>query len=687
MSLGRGGLVLALAMLACLGAIAPAVGGVPLGNLDGNTFAAAETPTANETVHHENPDDANQDGNLQDVQGWLLGRISGNLEESALEISRGQYDAAQGLLGNETRDALSRFVEVAEETSSEADDRAAERLNETVKNQREFAETVSNYSHTYEAYLDARENGETERARQLARELLAHDRRLNQTGQRLQATYAIIENATGVDTSTERETIEERTRNVSETTDDIRAALFVETEITISEASTTASFTEPLVVRGRVTTVNGTGISNTTVAIRESRQAATTTASNGSFILQYRPVSLPADADEVSVDHIPDSNSTFLGATTSVPVSIDQVASTLTLNGVPDRIAFGEEVTLEATVDVQNRPVDAVPVVALLGGQRVASGMTTNGSTHLSFSVPAAIEDGEHDLTVALAMTDRAVAASSATATVRVSETPTILEIEANQLSDGDLHVTGQLTTVDGDPIPDRVVDISIGGQSVGGDLTDAAGNVSTVLSVPDGVGLLQGGNLTVNVTGSFDGAGTNFGSTMAGTQVLLGPAHGGTFGFGVPGWAWAGLLGLVLVVAVVTYRVLSGEEDDTVQPAETAVGSREGAGEATTDTAPLRELARSRLSSGATDDAVQVAYGAARRALSNRFDVEGTTHWDFYRACTEAGVSGDRQTALRRLTEHYERAAFAPESLSIELANEALGLVDAVDPTESSTG
>jgi len=103
--LDRRAVVCALAILAALG-----------GASGGAVAQATETPTENGTVQHERPEAAGESGDLQALQRWLDGRLSGQLESSTVALSEGEYERARAMLGDDYDERLDQYVDVAGET-------------------------------------------------------------------------------------------------------------------------------------------------------------------------------------------------------------------------------------------------------------------------------------------------------------------------------------------------------------------------------------------------------------------------------------------------------------------------------------------------------------------------------------------------------------------------------------------
>lgn len=74
-------------------------------------------------------------------------------------------------------------------------------------------------------------------------------------------------------------------------------------------------------------------------------------------------------------------------------------------------------------------------------------------------------------------------------------------------------------------------------------------------------------------------------------------------------------------------------------------------------------------------DRSVREAYEGMRRLLVERLDLAAETHWEVLEAVEAAGLEDEALAALRRLTEIYERAVFAPGAVPVEEATWAVAV------------
>jgi hypothetical protein len=494
--------------------------------VDAEPFAAT-TPTDNDSTQHEDPDEAGEDGDLGSVKGWLLGRMGGRLEGSLINLSQGQYDAAEGLLGEETEDFLGQYVDVAGETENEDDDETAETVNETIEEQEEFVEQRRNFSEVYSEYLEALENDNIERARRLLQELGLIANRLDRTARNLTQYYRTLDDETESVTEAP-EIIGETEKNVSEILNDSREDLFDDTRIVIENSTTTASVVDPIVVRGRVQVETGEADagndslvpSGDVVIDRIGARASVN--ETGHFAFRYRPPPLFDSGNlDLLLEYVPLSNSTYLASTATVETTIESRQPTLQVSA-PTNVSFGDDLGLTANLTVDGRPIDGVPIRASLGETGIASTTTADGVTELSGVIPAAVDDGTRELQVRLPIEGRAVEAVTVTRELQVQRTATRLQANATTISPTELRVQGRLETAGGAPVPGQSVQLAIGGSDVRTIRSNATGEFDETLAIPDRVNTSVFPNRVAPITTSFTAPSTNLGPSNASGTIIV---------------------------------------------------------------------------------------------------------------------------------------------------------------------
>lgn len=710
-----------------------------VGAVSGNIATVSDDDTEddeeNETQRHENPDEYGDDGDLDGVESWLTGWMAGQLGDGAIQLSEGEYELAREYIGEEYRDRLGQYVEVAGETDGESyDDTFRDARNE----QEQLGDQAENFRETKEEYEEAVEDGDTERARELARELEEIAEEIDATSETLRDHYEEIEDQTGEDLSDADEAIEELNQEIQSERADILSTEFVETDLVVEADEETISFLDPLTATGQLQTVEGDPISDEPVRLMVGNDTIQTeTDADGTFTFEYRPTDTPLSTSSLSVRYVPDDYSEYLGSEASVDVTIEQVEPKIEELSAPDEVAYGDTVTVSGDLTVEDVPVDGVPLDVVVDGQQIGTVHVSDGSFDGTVDIPASISDGERSLAVRLAYEDRALAGVSETRTVQVQETNTTLSVTATQVGEREVLVTGTLETVNGDGVGGEPVQVGIAGSTVATVTTTGDGDFEETVTVPDSA---EYGEHLVSV--SYQGSGSNLGPADAETRAEIEPMDGGedgshssddesgllgsvvgddgTFSFdpsnpadsvvgddGLPTWVWLALsIGVVGIVALLWWARRRPSEaipysDHVPVPSilksiRRITGTPEGASEQSTGgtissetdedqeaepspTVSLLQHASEHLQAGQPDVAVQACYSAVRQDLESRIDVTGApTHWEFYqkyRQTNDPDSTADDPSvaALREVTEEYERAVFSVEYVSIDEARTVL--------------
>ncbi|WP_323191075.1 hypothetical protein [Halostella sp. PRR32] len=687
---------LAIGILLCGAAIVPSTATAaatdavdpPPSDRDPRALSQADGQENNTSTPHENPSEAGEEGDVDDVSDWLTARLADQLGESTLRLSQEEYDAARAVVGDGYSDRLERLVDVEGETGSDGNDSSAfERAQE---NQQEFVSSAQAYRETRERYREAKRNGNESGARRLARTLdrIAGD--VNNSGSGLRTDYRIVSNRTDRDLTAESREVANITENVTATQREIREVEFVETTLTVERRSRTVSFSDPLAVTGRVTTANASALDNETVVLQfgDRRRRATTNAT-GHFDLMLRPTVQPLDTRNATVRFVPSDASIYLGAAENVTVELSQETPTVTLDETPSDVAFDESAAVTGSVSVDGDPVGAVPVEIRVGGVPLGQTRTDDdGTFSLTTPLPATVPTGDRRINASLPFRERALSSTAAEAAVTVRKSDTSITLSASQSGAERINVTGRLTAVDGTAVADQRVELRVNGSVVDTVRTDDNGRYETAIAVPPSV--LDDGSGRVRLAAVYSVNRTNLADARASTNITVSGTAERTQ---LLPTEWRRFLQVALVIAMAT--VGSGllwrrrrTTSDPSNPAESAASGENAVETPVRDPDPTDEPsldgARAALESGRPDEAVELTYGDVRRRLSGAFDVPPVrTHWEFYRACEAAGIDGEAAGLLERLTEAYERAAYAPTGFS---ESEVDAIIDAVETTEIST-
>jgi len=628
----------------------------PADSLGGVRWQAAEPVNNSSTVpQQENPNQVGEDGNTAALENWLRTRLGEGLEESSFQISQGQYEEAQEVLGGEYEDTLSKYIEVAGGTPDESDDGLARQLNETAQAQAEYAQTLSTYRATYEEYQTARENGNEERARQLARQLRDLSTDVKQLNGSLTTGYENISESTGVAFQNETAAATNTTQNVTEQTTSVVRTVFTPTTITAA-AEPNGSFSSAIQITGHVTST-GTAPLNGSVRLNTPGQVVRSGLdANNSFTISYRPTAASTGRLVRNVTYVPDSNGTYLGSKTAIQTNVTQVTPTLHVTDPSSAVRYQEPAGVTGRVMVGKRAVPEAVVQLRFDGTVVGETRTTaTGRYNVSTPLPANITPGTQQLTVRVGAPATALTQTENETTVSVTETATTLTLSTTRLGDA-VAVTGHLQTIDNESVPAQSVALIHDGVVVQTVQTNASGRIATQIPLPE----TDSDNGSIQLTGAFTGRTTNLASTQATSSITL-PQSGGVFGTGLPASlslvVSAGILGLV-GLGFALYRFRDDEElaEETAEPPLT-----EPATESPPTTPELEQrldTASSALADHNVEHAVRSLYGAARIAYTADSE-PARTHWEFFTE-VRGDLSASECETLRKVTEAYEAVQFA---------------------------
>ncbi|ACV46229.1 MULTISPECIES: hypothetical protein [Halomicrobium] len=616
---------------------------------------ATPNGTTNDTVQHEDPDSVSDSGDVQQLRRWLGDRLDEQLSSSTVALSEGEYERARDALGEDYDSRLEQYVDVAGDTGDRGDDDAGETYREVTENQRNLTTQLQRFEQARERYQSARREGNTSEARAAAREMARLGDRINDTGTSVAQGYARLGNQTGIDTTVERTAVRNVTTNTTETATTVRRQTFVETNLTVLDATRTIAYDDPLRVSGRLTMANGTAVANERLLLTVAgRPRPVTTDADGRFDLSYRPRTLPRNASEVTVQYVPDDASIYLGSNATLPVEVEQVAATLTVRNATEETSYGRPAGGTALLEVQGEPVEGVPLTATLDGLSLGRATTDErGRVRLRSNLSARVSPGERSLLVSMPLSNRAITTAGSNTTVDVSTTPTALSIDATE-SGQNVSLTGQLTTEGGEPVGSQTVSVTRGDSVVTTVRTDEDGRFDASLPT-------DGSDATVDVGARFDGSGTNLESSRATVTIStdVNASESGVVNWLFGDGRWFTIAAGVVILAggglfVRRRRTSEEESEDAVDrptPTRTATPAADDA------LATALDRAERFLDGGAAGAAVRAAYAGVRDGY---LDGSATgTHWDLLEQSESLGDA--ERTALERIVEAYERAAFSP--------------------------
>jgi len=250
-----------------------------------------------------------------------------------------------------------------------------------------------------------------------------------------------------------------------------------------------------------------------------------------------------------------------------------------------------------------------------------------------------------------------------------VLETDTSLTLSTTAVDDERVRTTGTLTA-DGEAVAGQTVEIRINGSVVETARTNETGGYNVTAEVP----AAARADGTIQIAAVYATDGTNLRDARTREIFVFDSAAGPESPIDRRIIVVAAL---ALVVALAggaslwrrrrqsdaptsDRSVATDENDERLEPEELSL-----------ETVGPLDAATTALEEGRPDRAVELAYGGVRQRLGDALDVHPVhTHWEFYRACQDAGLNGDAAETLERLTEAYERAAYAPDSLNQDEAN-----------------
>lgn len=702
---GRTGLLVAGLVLASLALGGPAVAtpGDVEGAAAGPQRQLAQPTATNDTTRHAHPERVRGEGDLAAVKRWLVGRMAVRLEQCVVDLGFGSTDVCE--LDDQYPDWLERYVDVAEETADEDDDRRAQTLAETKADHEAYARATANFTRTYEAYQQAKAAGDDERARALARELQRLAGAIRDNGSDVTRTYADLEAEAGVSLDDATASVNATLANVSSTVAAVEAAEFTPTRLTAAVRPRALSFLEPGTVAGRLTTATGTALADRRITLVVGDRTLTTrTDGAGRFRVEYRPTTIPLSTDRLAVRYQPAETAPYLGNRTTVPISINQVEPRVRVSVAAGPAAFGDEVRVTGAVAASGLGASGVPVRVQVDGRPVGTVHTSDAGR---FAVAAAVGPtdgpGSVDVAASVVLEGRALASATGTTTLRIQRSPTAMTVTPEADGPRQVTVSGQLTTRDGTPVPGQPVTLLVNGTAVEAVRTSPDGTYRASLAVPSS--LTAGDRATpIALVARFDGQGTNLEPSQARGRLTLpaDPAPNTILGTVMTrlrdvvqeirasvtaspvAWGLGGL-GLLLVVLLGTVgaRVRSRGDRGVTDPVDRPDGSADTVptDEPAADhgaVAPM-EPARARLDADA-DDAVMLAYATVRDRLAaagrtSRGRAE--THWEFLAACRQDGLEDDAIEGLTALTETYEAAAYAPTAVTRADAEAAISAAE----------
>ncbi|MFA1611745.1 hypothetical protein [Halobellus rubicundus] len=675
----------------------------------------AQQTANNSTIQHENPEETSGDGDLEAVQNWLSGRMGETLINCTQRTTLSE-EVACSRLDEEYPEWLSNYVTTARDTDGSGDDRRASQFNETQQAHDEYRDAVREFRETRQEYEEAREDGDRERARELARDLSRAATGVNETAGTLTERFEQLENSTGIEFGPAIRSTQGVAQNATAIATTVREREFVATTLEVTANRTSIAFDAPVLLTGQLRTQDAP-VSNRTVTLAVGRQTDTVrTDANGRFELLYRPVLLPQSADSVSVAYRPAPRSLYERSEAAVNITVRGTASTVSATLSETTAVYGDTVRVTGQLRADGRGVGNMPLRVAFADTALRVRTGPEGSYTASVDVPADVTPGNQSVSVELAVRERAVEQTSATRTVRVRSSTTNLTLRPEEITSERILVTAVLVTDEGRQVRGEPVQLTAenGSRTV---TTDADGASTAALDVTN-----QTGNLTV--TAAYRPSGGNLDSSTARLRVSVPAsattadgtqtegasdgngdgANGGFPGTNPTRWIVAfAAVGFVLAggtaVAARAYGIRPRDVLGRLplgalglfgtgpgQAAETGDGDESGNDEesaeapSTTDdvsgagdeTSVVND-AEGLLAEGRTDEAVITIYEAVRAKFVDQYELlPGVTHWELVDRLRGHGTDEVDESVVG-LTTAYEQAAYAPDALEADEATAAI--------------
>ena len=696
--------VAVIVTLLLLSATVPVVSGAqPVSSTSSEARASVDTTpiraqqtTANNSsaVRHQNPNNESEEGDLDAISNQLSRSLAGRLGQSSISISREQYELAREYVGEEYRNEAARYVEIAEATSNESDDRVAERFNQTATNQQQFADRLAEFNETRERYREARQAGNESGARELARQLRRTADDLQRTQGDLVRNYDRISDGTSADLSEETELLNETVAQRIAEAEEIQDTEFEPTSITVetTTVSPDVSFVNPAQLEGRLT-ASGEPLGDRDIELEIGTQRIETeTDGDGRFTADYRPVTVPLGTQQLDVTYVPRNESDYQRSNDSVRVDVSQVSPDVTVSPRTAEGRFDDTITVSAAVSVDDVPVRTAPVSVFLAGERITANETTRetdetGRSERDVEIPLDLAAGDQQIRVVVGNETNAIGRAEALTTVTVLPTNASLGVVTRRVNESvgsaqrrEVVTQGRLTTENGTAIGGQPIEISVEGVAITTVRTDQVGWFNTTIEVPARfLPSSVGGEEAIQITATYANEETSIADTTSTSSVLFQAELLNVVGQNL---SWSRTLAAFLVLgsAVALRRRYDNARIEEV-PDTAGDSPRDGSGataEETSEGISLLELADRWLEAGRTRAAVEFAYAAARDRFVETYDVSpDATHWEFYRRCR--AVSGEDLDDFERLTTLYERAAFSEHPIEDATAGEAYLLAEEV--------
>lgn len=647
-----------------------------------------ETDQDSNAVLHTHPDSVAQTSNRSALEARFAGDLLDRLTQSAVHINNDSYEPAQQSLDSEYTDQLDLYMQVyrASESDRQRVEQQQELFAETAELQIQYAQTLAAYRQVRTEYEAAGDADDRDRAKRRAQELTNLTRELQQTEASLLTRYQKLGNTTPGSLETATMSITETTDETARQTDEIVGETYPATSLT-AEASSTGSFRNAIPITGQLAADEAPPPDGNVSFLINGRVHNTTVASDGSFTLQYRPVTEPAETTSISVEYLPDRSALYRGSSTNVTTTITQNAPNVSINNATETARATSTLNATGRVTANDTSVPNTSVRLYIGDQQLAETRTANdGQYRFDTALPASIPAGTQTLSVRAGTNDTAIAPTSTATNLTVEETEVALTLSASRSTES-VSVAGELVTETESGVNGQEVTVSLDGEQQQTVRTDADGNYEAVIELP------QSRNDTepVLVEVSFNGTATGLDSTAV--SASLNPPGQGPFPERITRIvSVVGGFLFLFVAGYGLYRYRVGDDGEDTPPSQDETAPEEASPfrspeRTAVDRSHQLALVEHHLDSDDPRTAVLTLYGIVRRELS-----QGTqpidAHWEFFESVADQ-LSKEQRSTLRELTAAFEAVRFAgttPDPADVaSLLRETRGLV-AAGNTDSTT-
>ena len=592
-------------------------------------------PIQNGSVpHHRNPEKVEHENSSKDISWWVSGELSRQLSSSMKQVKKGDYKYAKRLVGRNSK--YSKLAKrYANDSNTMQNGARRSKYRQLQRNQRQFAGSVQSYRTTLKKYRDEKRAHNASRVRGLARELNRYSNRVKRNGTALKRNIRDLSSNTSMATNN-TQSINSVVKNISQQQMKIRKREFVETRMTDLTVSSTGSFRNPITITGRLTTANGSELSNEPIALRMGNHTVQTqTDSVGRFEVDYRPTLLKAGTKPRTIEYIPRDDTVYRSTKRRVNITVEQVKPRIQLERPQHSVGYHHNLTITGSVGTANNGASNVPIVATVDGVRIGATRTSsNGSFTISRQLPSTVSSGKKRVRVRVRLTDRALSTTSTTKPITIAKTGTNLSTNVTQ-NGNRIRVEGALSTSNGEPVRNKTLEIRLAGRTITTAQTNSSGNFSAITTVPKD---LVGKKSVARVAVVYRGSKTNLQSAKSQSDV-----HFATKSSQRTYWyLWVAGIALLGLIAGSVYLLRSpnlfGRTSAPVVdlPPENST-DRLKLDMYTGDVDSADELivrAREQLSENRPDIAVRIAYIAVRWELLKRNqDIRSlkATHWEVY--------------------------------------------------------